>query len=304
MTVIFFLGFFILSTIGSIVVWSKTDKNAKSYESEIPIKGAWALAALINAVLFIIVAVVTSVFYVEARTVGIVTSFGKPVHTSGPGLNIAWPWEEVTSFSTGNQTIDFDGTDGSGSPVGFKLAGEVSGGEASAHINITWQVQNDDKAIKLWENWKEFDRVKDQLVDKNSRAVIAGVMGRYDSDQANKGANLVVFSEAIKQELNTFFADKGISVETVAVMRVDFSPQVQDRINKKYQDQQDIERAKIQQERAAIEAQTNATRQTNLSESVLKLKCLELTNAWNVGANGQLPSGWNCLGPVGTVLPR
>jgi regulator of protease activity HflC (stomatin/prohibitin superfamily) len=281
-----------------LFIVSRKVRDTSDEDLSVYFRGA-GIAAL---VVTLIVLGFSTVSYVNARTVGIVTSFGKAVRTVGPGMNMTWPWEEITTFSTGNQTIDFDGTDGNGSPVGFKLAGEVGGGEATVHVNLTWQVQNDDKAVKLWENWKEFDRVKDQLVDKNSRAVIAGIMGRYSADDANKGANLAVFSEEIKKNLNTFFSDKGILVETVAVMRVDFSPQVQDRINKKYSDQQDIERAKIQQERARIEADTNTIRQQNLTPQVLQLQCLEISKAWNDDNNGQLPGGWNCFSsPVGSL---
>lgn len=254
-------------------------------------------------VFFWIVWIFSSVFNVEARTVGIITEFGKAVDTAGPGINWASPWSQVTHFSTGNQTLDFDGTDGNGGPVGFKLAGEktkdnveVGGGEAAVHVNVTWQVENDDKAIKLWENWKEFDRVKETLVDKNSKSVIAGVMGRYNSGEANKGENLAKFSEEIKIELNKRFANEGIRIETVAVMKVDFSQAVQDRINKQYQDQEDVNRSVIQGERAKQEAANNKIRLENLTPEVLTLKCLELTNAWNDDNNGQLPPGWNCFG--------
>src|SRR4051812_25553470 len=92
--------------------------------------------AAVAFIVFWIVWIFSSVFNVEARTVGIITEFGKAVDTAGPGINWASPWSEVTHFSTGNQTLDFDGTDGSGGPVGFKLAGEktkdnieVGGGE-------------------------------------------------------------------------------------------------------------------------------------------------------------------------------
>jgi len=254
-------------------------------------------------VIFWIVWIFSSVFYVEARTVGIVTEFGKATETAGPGINWSSPWSVVTHFSTGNQTLDFDGTDGNGGPVGFKLAGEktkdgieVGGGEASVHVNVTWQVENDDKAIKLWENWKEFDRVKETLVDKNSKSVIAGVMGRYNSGEANKGENLAKFSEEIKTDLNKRFSNEGIRIETVAVMKVDFSQAVQDRINKQYQDQEDVNRSVIQGQRAQQEALNNKIRQENLTDGVLDLKCLETTNNWDVNKNGPLPAGWNCRG--------
>lgn len=298
MGIILVLALILLAAIGLFLL----SKKARDYDDKVLLRGASYFAVIA----FVVTWALSSVFSVEARTIGIVTAFGRPSgDVAGPGLNWSWPWTEVTKFSTSNQTIDFDGTDGNGAPVDFKLAADkdgTGGGEAKVHVNVTWQVQNDDRAKQLWANWKEFDRVKDQLVDKNSRSVVASIMGKYTADEANKGEMLATFAKDIKDQLNVFFADKGISVETTAVMRVDLSPAVQDRINKKYQDQQDIQRAKIQQDRAKVEAETNIIRQQNLTNDVLQLKCLELTNAWNDDNNGQLPAGWNCFGPVGGGL--
>jgi len=254
-------------------------------------------------VLFWIVWIFSSVFSVEARSVGIIVEFGKSVGRAGPGIHMASPWSDVTHFSTGNQPLDFDGTDGSGSPIAFKLSGEkdasgidTSGGEAFANVNITWQVADDDKAINLWNNWKEFDRVKDALVSKNSQSEVAGYMGQYTADQANKGANLSKFSAELKDVLNKRFANDGIRIESVAVMKVDLSGPVQDRMNKKIQDQEDSNRAKLKQATAIIEADTNKIKQSQLTDLVNAANCLEITNNWNDDKNGPLPAGWNCMG--------
>lgn len=304
MTAIIFLIIFGLIAIGGFATLIMSSSGET--------RSGGLIAGVVGAFLFIVTWLVSSTFSAEARTVAIVQEFGKATGTEGPGWHVDVPWSNVTHFSTGNQTIDFDGTDGAGAPVAFKLAGEknttgtdlIGGGEAYANVNVTWQVENDDKAIKLWENWKEFDRVKSQLVEKNSQSVIAGVMGRYTAGEANKGENLKLFSDEIKTELNKWFSDKGIRIETVSVMKVDLSQAVQDRINKQYQDQEDNKRSVIQQERAKVEADTNIIRQQNLTPDVLRLKCLEIVNNWDQAKNGPLPAGWNCFSPLSDLAVR
>src|SRR6185436_16172766 len=204
-------------------------------------------------ILFWAVWIFSSVFYVEARSVGIVSSFGKPNDKPADvGLNISTPWSEVTHFSTGNQPMDFDGDQ----KIGFKLtnADGSADGEAWINFNGSWQIAGDDKAVELWKDRKEFDRVKNEVVLPLAQSATVGVMGKYSADDANNSANVAKFNVELMTEINKALNPKGIRVESIAVRSVDLSDKVKERLERKNADKVETERAVIQQGTAKIEA--------------------------------------------------
>ena len=60
----------------------------------------------------------------------------------------------------------------------------------------------------------------------------------------------------------------------------------------------DIERAKAEQLRAKIDAETAKIREQggSLAPAALQRYCLEVVNNWNVNQNGPLPAGFTCGG--------
>lgn len=242
----------------------------------------------------------TSFAYVEARTVGITTAFGKPTGAISNGLTFTAPWVEVHRFPTDKQSLDLDATDGSEGNVAVKFAG---GGSGNVNLNVTWRVLDDDKAVKLFENWKTFDRVKNDLVGRNTPEIVNIVFGSFSPEDAVKGENIGKISDQVKSRLNDRFAADGITVDTVSIKRVDPSPQIQSRIDRQVQAQADVETARIEQERAKIDNETNKLREQSLTDKALINKCLDIVNTWDTAKNGQLPATFTCgLGANGQVL--
>ena len=120
-------------------------------------------------------------------------------------------------------------------------------------------------------------------------------MGRYNAQKANDSANVPEFNKVLLEEVNKKMNPLGIKVEGVAVTRVDLSDAVKAKLEQKNSDKIQNDRAKIQQQTAVTEAETNRIKQQQLSELVIMNNCLELTNNWNVAKNGPLPAGWNCM---------
>lgn len=257
-------------------------------------KSGPALATGVTAVvMFVLTWIIASAFYVDTREVAIVASFGNPIRTeSEPGLAWAEPWTNVITISTANQPVDYDGAE----RICFKLKGDQgsSDGEACVNLNLSWQVQGNDDAIKLWKDRKEFDRIKNEVVNPMSTSTIVGVMGNYNADEANNSMNTAKFNDAINMELNKVLNPKGIKVEGVAVRGIDLSDKVKERLEKKNTDRIDSERAVIQQGTARIDAETNLIKQGNLNNLVNQANCLEITNSWDFAKNGPLPSLWDC----------
>lgn len=276
---------------------AKSDKDRKGYD-DLPIRKILLGVGAGFAVLFAGFLIGGSMENVSARTVGIETQFGKATDTLHPGLNWIAPWAEVTEFPTLKQPIDLDETDGNGSNVSVKFAG---GGSGAANVNINWLVRNDDEAIKLWNQWREFDAVADKLVNKQARAVVYQVISKYTPEDAVKGDNVVKIQQEIKDGLSQVLNANGIDVVDVALMRIDLSPELQDRVNKQNNAITDQQTAKTQQTTAQIEADTNAIKQKQLTPLTLMDKCLDIVNKWNVQNNGPMPATGVC-GNLNQVL--
>jgi len=253
------------------------------------------IAAIVVGLLFFgLTWVIASAFYVEAREVGIVYEFGKSTGTEATGLQWDVPWSQVAKFSTANQPIDFDGEN---DRIKFNLAGAdgTSEGEAWVNLNASWQITGDETAMRLWEDRKEFERVRNEVALPNIKSAIVGTMGRYNAQQANDSAKIPEFNKVLMEDVNKAVNGLGIKVEGIAVMRVDLSDAVKAKLEQKNSDKIQQDRAVIQQGTAVTEAETNRIKQQQLSPLVIQNNCLELTNNWNAAKNGPLPAGWNCL---------
>ncbi|PXY33577.1 hypothetical protein BAY59_10875 [Prauserella coralliicola] len=286
-----FLGLALGAAILAMFLCKGKTYHGTSYRLISGVTAAMAGVALVAVYIF------TSLTSVQARTVGIVTSFGKPVGTLSPGIHWTAPWESVTEFPTSNQVLDLDATN-EGPNVAVKFAG---GGSGWANVNITWQVESDERAVSLWENWREFDAVKENVVNPRGQSAVVEVFGAYTPEDAVNGTNLQDLNRRIKETLQDKLTTSGIHVVSVDVKRVDLSQEIQERVNRQVQARADVNRAKIEQERAEIEEHTNRIRQQSLTPEALARYCMDVANNWNGAKNGQLPANWNCMG--GSSLP-
>lgn len=307
MGTIIFLGILAVFALGGLAFTLTNKGHWKDYRGkELASKRAvfGGITALFTFI-FLLVFVLSSVSYPGQRTVGIVTEFGKPVATIQPGFNWTSPWAEVTEFPTSNQTLDLDATDNTdehkANPVVVKFNG---GGEGDVNVNITWQVQNDDKALDLWRNWKDFELVKSNVVNPRGQSAVAEVFGALKPEDATNGQRIPEFNKSIQEKLNTALASSGITVENVAIKRINVSQAIQDRINKQVEDQADLNRSRIKQDTAKVDAETNRIAQQNLTTEVMRNKCLDVSNNWNVAKNGPLPANWNCNEVPGLPLTK
>jgi regulator of protease activity HflC (stomatin/prohibitin superfamily) len=286
---------FMAITARPMTITVDTGRYADRHTKEINPRRWWLIPTVVFGLTFAVSWLLNSYVNVPARTVDIQQSFGKAVGTLTPGLNWITPWSEVTEFPTLNQPLDLDATDNTdsskASPVGVKFLG---GGAGAVNVNMNWQIKTDNDAIKLWENWKSFDLVRDKVVNQKAQSTVAEVFGKYTPEDAVKGENIPKLATAIKESLNTKLVVDGIMIEDVNLKKIDLDGPIQDRINKQVEDQADNNRAVIKQQTAKTDAETNRIAQQNLTDPVLKNKCLDITNNWSVAKNGPMPANWQC----------
>lgn len=289
---VIFIGVLLLIGLIGLVV-AIVSKNNDNYEvSPRAVGGGVAGVFLVIA---LIVYLASSIFSVEARTVGIVTEFGQATGTVNPGFNFLAPWAEVTEFPTSTQNLDLDGKDGDGEGKAIQVKFE-NGGTGYVNVNVNWKVKGNDEAINLWKEWKEFDKVKDQVVTKRVQTHAAAVTGNYEPQEAIKSVNYSKIADSVKAELNKELAGRGVEVTDVNVTGIDVDDATQARINKTAAAEADVATAQANQDRAKIDNETKRLTQESLTGPALIDQCLKTVNSWDVNKNGPLPAGFNCFG--------
>lgn len=271
-------------------------------------RGAFLNAFGICLFILLALTVMFSMTIVHARTVGIITSFGKesgPVDTEGnhvpknPGIGWTDPWESKEEFPTNVQYLVLDDSEKADGTTKVSYKG---GGNGEVDSTIRWTL-DPAKAVDLWRKYREFDRVTDQLVKASARTSLGVVIGAYPPNEARSGEKRREITDLVTADLNKTLESNGIRVDSVSITDVRLDAKTQGSIEALIKANADLQRATIDQQRATIEAQTAKIRQNSgsLSPGALQRYCLEITNAWDTGKNGQLPETWNCGLTTGTT---
>lgn len=298
MGVIIILGILALITVIGVLVAVFASRDSDAMFGGV-------LTAIIAGVIFGIVWVSCSFSTTPARNVGIEIEFGKATDTLTPGLNWVAPWASVENFPTTSQVLDLDATDNTdaskANPVQVKFKG---GGSGAVNMNMNYHIAKDDDAIQLWNQWKDFDAVKNNVVNQKAQSIVYQIMGKYAPEDAVDGTKIADLNEEIRTALNAALLKDGIVVENVLVKKVDVDPAIQDRINKQVSALADQNRAKIDRDTANIIADKNRILNQSTTGQSLADKCLDVVNNWVVAKNGPLPAGFSCVGASSIPLTQ
>lgn len=280
--------FFILA--GLIALWLVGSVIATIATREPGAFGSAALAFIVG----LIVVVSFSVTTVDARAVGIQTSFGKYVGNVDNGLHFVAPWSSVEEFSTRVQTLELTGDDN----VRISFDGGASG---SADVTVRWRI-NEEDAGDLWARYREFEEVQRQLVTPEARNAFRTTFSGYSPTEGIDGAVQREVQETAKTDLSNLVKEEGVIIDSVSITRVNLSDRAQNAVDRVVEAEANTERATAEQERATIEAETARIRQQSQTPEALQRYCLEVLNSWDVTKNGNLPATLNCnFGEQGQV---
>lgn len=218
---------------------------------------------------------------VDARAVGIQTSFGKYVDTLDNGFHLTAPWSSVEEFSTNVQDLDLT------VPVSFD-------GGSSGEVKMTalWAIESKD-AQELWQDWKDFDRVRDRLVGPATRTATAAAFSAYTPDTAKDGANRVTIEDAIGTTLAELKAS-GVEVRSIQITDVKLGDRAQAAVDRIVEATANTQRAQEEQERAKIDAETARIQAETQTPDTIQRRCLEILNNWDASKNGNAPALLNC----------
>lgn len=241
-----------------------------------------AASAVIPLAILGIITAFMSATTVDARAVGIQTSFGRYQDTLSNGLHWTAPWSSVEQFSTQIQPLNLD------VPVSFD-----GGGSGTANVTVRWSIDADG-AEELWKDWKTFDRVRDNLVTSEAREQVGAVFSEYTPVDAIDGGNRANMQGDVVSLLTSRLGDRGIDVDSVSITGVKLGDRAQNSLDRIVEATANTQRATEEQARAVIEAETARIRQQSQTPEALQRYCLEVVNAWDVSKNGPLPATFDC----------
>lgn len=256
------------------------DDTGKYEYKDISSEADKSLVRTIGAVLGLIgIAIITLAMtvVVPARTVGVVTAFGKPTGTLSNGLHIIKPWEQVEKMDASLQTNRYTGE----SAIGVRLANQS---EARADASIQWQLREED-AEQMYLDYREFERIQHDLVDREFRASVNAVLARYnplDADAiAEGGIDLNGYAEDIKDDMQERMGD-AVEVRSVALPIINYDEETQRKIDQLQTEVANTRAAEQSKNTAREIAEANEILRKSLSPEVLSQRCIEA--AEKVGA--------------------
>ena len=214
---------------------------------------------------------------VPARTVGVVTAFGKPTGTLSNGLHVIKPWEKVEKMDASLQTNRYSGDNS----IGVRLANQS---EARADASIQWQLREED-AEQMYLDYREFERIQHDLVDREFRASVNAILARYnplDADAiAEGGIDLNAYAEDIKADMQKRMGD-AVEVRSVALPIINYDEETQRKIDQLQSEVANTRAAEQSKNTAREIAEANEILRKSLSPEVLSQRCIEA--AEKVGA--------------------
>lgn len=282
------LWFAIVTAIIALVAVAATAVFRRAADDLAPVA---LLTALVSGALTVLLVVVASVNIVGTRQVGIATSFGRPTGaTYGNGLHFTPPWVEVHEMDGAVQIDTYEGD----RRIAVRLGNNST---ALADASIRWQIE-EHAAPELFQQYKTFDGVRVNLIERNLRVALNEAFAAYDPlDKKNLEESPLPGIAA--QALTLLRSKVGDQVEIldVSVPTIDFDDKTEDRIN-----QVNAERAKTTA--AAQEVLTNEQKRL-AAEKLAGMAPPDLRIAIANCVNKMAESGQslNCYPIGGNALP-
>lgn len=288
MTAVVFIALFglvfIAGVLGAIFL-----RNGTGYD-DIPFRTISVAVAVAGLVLGVIISLVSSFNSVQSRSVGIVTSFNKPVAVVGPGPHWLAPWEDVESFTLKQQTFH--------PRVAFKFNGGAAG---SVDMTVSFNVDQKN-AVELWQQWTTIDNVRNSVVLPRVENAVNQVMANYSPEDAV--GHQAQIGKQVAAILQNSLAGDGVDVnrENIVVKNVNLSSNAQARVDSLVTANTNLQKASIAQKQAKIDAQTADIRKASATPQTVEQTCLDIVKDWDVKTQGPMPATFNCVGSSAGVV--
>lgn len=273
------------------------------------LKRAYAAVPLALAALLFLASVTT---IIEAKNVGVVTAFGKPVGTLEPGLSFKAPWQKVTELDGTKITNRYEGQ--------TRLPVRIGDG-TTAHVSaaIRWSIVGE-KADDIYADYRSDDvnaNVRESLVETVFGNAINQVFGTYNptadlrvvnpgEDTTEQVVNFVPDYDGLVAQVTSSMEERVeatggyVKIDFITISGIDLSETTQKKINE-FQAEVAKTQVALQQKATneAIAAANNVLAESLTNKAVLVARCLD-TQQNMVDLGQQIPAGGlDCWGSGG-----
>lgn len=255
------------------------ERQAKYYE---------AMGGLFVAgILALIITLICSVSTVPTGHVGIKVRFGAVQDDFiVEGLNFKIPFiEKIEKMDCRTQRVDIEGE---GASKDMQTI--------TTYIAVNYRV-NQEKAFNLYKTVGiGYETI---LIKPAIQETMKASLAQYTAEEliTKRAEVALLLQETSKEKLE----DKGIVIESVSIVNLNFSEAYNDAIEKKQvaeqeakKAEQELEKAKVEAEKKVVEAQAEAdalkVQKQEITEDLLELRRIENEAKWIEKWNGQLPT--------------
>ncbi len=253
------------------------------------------------AVLIVVMLLGASFTTVDARAIGIQTSFGKYRDTLGSGVHLVAPWSDVEQWTTRNQTLRLAGDGKAGERDNYVTEPHVTvrlGTQSEAYVDatVTWSI-TEKSAENLWRQYKTFDDARRDYVAPAALAAVVAAFDGYDPFRGiaagtEQSVSVEQWATRVTDKLRPVYDQRGVHLIGVQVTRVSYDQRTEDKL-RQYADAvantriatQDVETAKQQAAASAARATQSAPGCEALIRDLAAQDKLK-----------DLPQGWQCPG--------
>ncbi|CBT77087.1 MULTISPECIES: SPFH domain-containing protein [Glutamicibacter] len=229
----------------------------------------------------LIVLAIACTTIVQPRTVGVKVALGKPTSVVSNGFHLKWPWEKVEKLDGSVQNDVYTGD----SAIPVRLG---NNGRADVDASIQWQLKTDD-AMDVFLDYRTFEGIQSNLVDRNFRASLNEVMATYDpleyGDSASGGQDLEGLAKSVQEKMQAKVKTQ-IEIRSVTLPIINFDEPTQNRINELQAETAKTRVAQQRKQTSTAEAEANKILERSLTNETLTSKCLDI-----VAESGQSPIG-------------
>ncbi|SBT39724.1 SPFH domain-containing protein [Micromonospora narathiwatensis] len=230
------------------------------------------LAAAAALAVTALLAIASSAHSVPIRSVGIVTSFGKPTgEVTGSGLKWVAPWQRVGEWDAGRQKYDHIGNDSCVRVRTGTLA------DACVEVLVEWQVRPENAPQQFMDYKGDFVSFRGQRVGVQLDSAVNDAFSTYnpleriDAKTGSLNVDLKPFAESIKSNAKGRLGED-VEILSVTITRVNHDEKTEGNI-KAFQD-------KLAQTRNLEQDRRNAEIQKQITETNAKVdkvtRCLEI----------------------------
>lgn len=227
---------------------------------------------------------------VQAKQVGVVTSFGKPQdQTLSSGLHFKAPWDKVTEIDATIQTDEYHGKSG----IQVRLS---DGNTATISATIRWSV-SEDNANKVYEDFRSDDptlSLRDAVVSTKFKAAMNSTFAAFDpltlAGATGEAPDYLALADSVKGAMLKQ-TDELVDIDSITISLVTLDKDSQKKIDAYIGEVGKTRIAEQAQATAKAQAEANRILSQSISNdpNVLVSKCFDmLAEGFNA------PAGFSC----------